>query len=151
MKTVYSVFVLVFLSLLMAGCSSEGQADDAVLFETLSAGDLGGITNQRSEVINNNAELNPFWSDLMNGFESPEAVPAVDFDSDFVIAVVAPEGAYGLTITRIDRKDRGMVVHATVDSCKSACVPVVLRPYQVVRVARMDFVLVDFVFSEEFI
>jgi len=142
--------VLVSLSCFPAGCSSEGQADESLSFETVSVGTWNGITNQRSEVIYNDTELSAFWSALMNGVSPAIPVPTVDFSAQVVIGVVAPEGTFGVTITRIERKGRGMVVNATVASCNSICPAVVLRPYHVVRTGKLlRAPPVDFVFLDE--
>ena len=137
-------------SMALYGCFSDSEADNGVAFTTLSEGEWNGITNQRTEVISGDSNLNGFWLDLMDGVSPATAIPSVDFSQEVVIAVVAQSGNYDLTITRIEPKSTGgLVVHSTVKICSSPCPPVVLRPYHVVRIAAGADAPVDFVFTQE--
>ncbi|TPW18712.1 MAG: hypothetical protein FD130_62 [Halothiobacillaceae bacterium] len=112
-------------SMALYGCFSDSEADNGVAFTTLSEGEWNGITNQRTEVISGDSNLNGFWLDLMDGVSPATVIPSVDFSQEVVIAVVAQSGNYDLTITRIEPKSTGgLVVHSTVKICSSPCPPV---------------------------
>lgn len=139
--------VALSLSVLLTGCINDGTASENVPFTTLGEGLVSRITTQRMEVVRTGDELNAFWLDLTGGVGVLANPPPVDFSKDLVIAVVSPQGTYGVSITSIEARNNSTVVYATVTVCGQACPPVVVQPYHVVTVSRTWLSFVDFEFS----
>ncbi len=136
------------LTVMAAGCATPAEPS-AVAFTSLSESVESGsdVRSETTWVIRDAAELRRIWPQL---FQGRRPVPDIDF-RQHMLAIVAlgerPTAGYGVTITKVSRSDRGLVVHVTAFAPGAGCATAAQLTYPVAitrlpasdRAVRFDF------------
>lgn len=114
-------------------------------FKTIEQGDHSGEKRPRLLTITGRRQLTGFWKKHTSVFFPPAAVPTVDFDKEFVVAVFIGEQSSGndtVTIEKIVDDGDDIVVSFRVTSPDllsgggfGATTPACVQPFHIVRVA----------------
>lgn len=95
-----------FLALMIA---AGGATFQTMPFTKIASGQQSGVEKQREAVIRTAADWKALWME-----HSPdEPMPAIDFSKSVVAGVFLGQrntGGYGVTISSVDRKAKGLVV-----------------------------------------
>jgi hypothetical protein len=133
-------------SALLAACTYGGWSDppDAECpFETVLATAYSGLTEQRREVVREDASWARLWAEIHAGVDPVPPRPAVDFARDMLIAVAAgtrPSGGFSIKVRRVTTRGGGALEVAVLETCPhpGARVSMALtQPVEVVRVLRL--------------
>ncbi len=127
------------LVLLLVACQTLPEDEYRVPFRVLASGTHSAITLPRELLIRDPARWRQLWR-MTGHHDSP---PAVDFDSQMVIALFMgeqPSGGYGIRIERITDTPQGLRVearlqHPAPDSMVSLALT---QPWVIVRLPRHD-------------
>jgi hypothetical protein len=127
-----------------AGFNTEVETQtvkaDAVNIEQIDRGQYGNIVDGTQTVLRDQGEFASFWSDLHADQSTTPDLPAVDFESQVVVAVVLgerPNGGYEVEVDQVmANEDEAMRVEYTETVPGETCgvTQVLTSPYVLVTV-----------------
>jgi len=133
-------------SALLAACTSAGPSDPADAehpFETVLAAAYSGLTEQRREVVRDDAGWARLWAEIHAGADPLPPRPAVDFARDMLIAVAAgtrPSGGFSIKVRGVTTRGGEALEVAVLETCPAPGSKVSMgltQPVEVVRVLRL--------------
>lgn len=149
-----SILLLVALAALCTGCSDFpidpiGRGDGTevigkdIPFETIiRTQGYGSVFNEAGQItVTNETEWKGLWAKLHNGITPMPAIPAVDFSTSTVIAVlqgVQLSGGYDIGVTHITENEKGIQVsfQETVPGIDCPATAALTSPCHIVKIAK---------------
>ncbi len=136
---------LPLLALVVVAVSACLSGGDDVPFRQLASGQFSGIQTQTLQLFKLQApnDWGDFWTRHVEGLEPAPPLPAVDFATDMVIAVVdqqQPSAGYSLEVKEIIEQDGRLEVYVLRGQPGANCVnaDVVSQPFQMVSLATSE-------------
>ena len=109
-------------------------------FDTISKGYSSDIEEEKSFVINNDAEWNKMWKEAFERqFSAPPSVPNTDFLENTVLAVYMgerPTTGYEINISDITESNNAIFVKVSEKTPQGGTGLAFTQPYHIVKVAK---------------
>ena len=135
---------LPLLALALVASACLGEAAD-VAYRQVASGQSSAIQGQAPQLfkLQDPNEWRDFWTQHTEGLDPAPPLPAVDFVTDMVIAVVdqqQPSAGYSLEVKEIVEQDGRLEVYAIRGVPGAGCVnaDVITQPFQIVALARSE-------------
>jgi PrcB C-terminal len=120
-----------------------GELKMRVAFSTISKGEYSGVRTVRNVVVANPEDWEHLWREHTSDVSTPEPVPRVNFDAEFVVAVFSgekPTSGYGVKIKRMKTlpaalgRSPVLVVEFTEQEAGDLEMDVIGSPHHIVKV-----------------
>ena len=152
-RCVFCPFVALLLCLvwILAGSplNAYGTGGGQVPFATVDKGSRSGVRERKFVVIKTSQEWEALWRAHRSGTSPDKPAPALDIQSEMILAVFAGEkktGGYGIEILRIEEDGAARSLNAFVRETSPAPSAIVIQmltqPYHIVKLRKVDLPIV---------
>jgi len=139
------LFLVFWFTAMLAGDESfpETTTTESLTFTVLAEGSNSGIDEMNEAIISSQVEMDEMWKEHTAGVVLGAVAPAVDFETETVIAVFAGQkssGGYGVEVTEVVETDWELIVYVdyTEPSEGSFTTQAITQPFQIISIPNID-------------
>jgi PrcB C-terminal len=129
------------MGMLYAAPRPPAEKGTDVKFATVQTGTQGGPEKAEQSVATTPEEWAKLWKNYRRNLVPAPALPEVNFEKEMIVAVAMgtkPSGGYAIAIKRIEKTDKGVVVHyrETAPAPGGIGIAVLTQPFHIIRLEK---------------